>query len=114
MERFAEEIKHRLGTLGLSQAELARRAGVTERAFNHYMSGRSEPSLATLVRVSDVLGCTPNDLLLGSEGVASREKSGKLLAQANALCQCMDERNLMLAIDILKCIANPRVGDREH
>ena len=58
----------------LTQAELARRSGVTERAFQHYLSGRSEPSLATLVRIASALGCTPNDLL----GVgASRESAGQ-------------------------------------
>jgi len=49
--------------LGISNAEAARRVGLDERRYAHYASGRREPDLATLVRISDALGTSPNWLL---------------------------------------------------
>jgi transcriptional regulator with XRE-family HTH domain len=48
--------------------EVARRAGLSERRYGNYVSGRREPDLATLVRIASVLAMTPNDLL-GSQAL---------------------------------------------
>lgn len=48
----------------MSNAEVARRAGLSERRYGNYVSGRREPDLATLVRIASVLATTPNDLLI--------------------------------------------------
>ncbi|MCO5158522.1 MAG: helix-turn-helix domain-containing protein [Aquamicrobium sp.] len=65
MELFAANLRKRAGELGLSNAEVARRAGLSERRYGNYVSGRREPDLATLVRIASVLATTPNDLLTG-------------------------------------------------
>jgi uncharacterized protein len=41
---------------GLTQAELARRAGVTQSVVSAYESGRREPALSTLVRLVEATG----------------------------------------------------------
>jgi len=43
---------------GLTQAELARRAGVTQSVISAYESGRREPALSTLSRLVDATGAT--------------------------------------------------------
>jgi len=63
MESFAANLKKRAQELGLSNAEVARRAGLTERRYGNYITGRREPDLATLVRIARVLETTPNVLL---------------------------------------------------
>jgi transcriptional regulator with XRE-family HTH domain len=63
MEAFASNLRKRAEALGISHAEAARRIGLSERRYGNYVSGRREPDLATLVRIADVLGTTPNDLL---------------------------------------------------
>lgn len=63
MESFAANLKKRAQELGLSNAEVARRAGLTERRYGNYITGRREPDLATLVRIANVLGSSPNSLL---------------------------------------------------
>ena len=63
MDIFAERVRQRADELQLSLAEVARRAGVSDRSLSHYLAQRSEPNLATLVRLAAVLGTTPNDLL---------------------------------------------------
>ena len=44
-------------TAGLSQAELAARAGVTQSVVSVYESGRRQPSLPTLAALVDAAGC---------------------------------------------------------
>ena len=63
MEKFAKRLRDRAKQLGISNAEAARRAGLDERRYAHYASGRREPDLATLVKIADTLGTTPNWLL---------------------------------------------------
>ncbi|MGI6244603.1 MAG: helix-turn-helix domain-containing protein [Pseudochelatococcus sp.] len=63
MEPFATNLRKRAEELGISNAEAARRAGLSERRYGNYVSGRREPDLATLVRIATVLGTTPNELL---------------------------------------------------
>jgi uncharacterized protein len=43
---------------GLTQAELARRAGVTQSVISAYESGRREPALATLARLVEATGAS--------------------------------------------------------
>lgn len=64
MELFATNLRRRAEELGISNAEVARRAGLSERRYGNYVSGRREPDLATLVRIASVLAATPNDLLI--------------------------------------------------
>ena len=50
---------------GWSQAELARRIGVSTSAVGMYEQGRREPSLGLLVRLAQELGVTTDYLLTG-------------------------------------------------
>lgn len=52
--------------LNLSDAEVARRDGLAERRYGHYVRSTHEPDYATLVRISAALDVTPNDLLLSA------------------------------------------------
>ncbi len=47
---------------GLSQAELARRAGITRQALSAIEAGRYVPSVAVALRLAHVLGCPVEDL----------------------------------------------------
>jgi transcriptional regulator with XRE-family HTH domain len=71
MQTFARAVRERAKELQLSHAEIARRCGLTERRFGHYVTGAREPDLATLVKISAVLETTPN-ALLGLEHAAKR------------------------------------------
>ncbi len=78
MEPFAANLKKRAEDLGISNAEVARRAGLSERRYGNYVSGRREPDLATLVRIASVLATTPNALLTTE---TPAETSGELTRQ---------------------------------
>jgi len=88
MDTLAQSLRRRAEELGLSHAEIARRVGVSERRYGHYVAGRNEPDLATLVRVAKVLETTPNDLLgFGPEPKRSRRVllKDRLTVAANAM-----------------------------
>lgn len=57
-------------SMGLSQAELAKRIGVSTSAVGMYEQGRREPSLDLVVRLAKEFGVTTDYLLLG-ESTAS-------------------------------------------
>ena len=80
---FAKNLKSRAEELGLSHAEVARRVGLSERRYAHYVSGRNEPDLAMLVKIADVLCSSPNELL----GVRSHstEHSKRIILQDRLL-----------------------------
>jgi transcriptional regulator with XRE-family HTH domain len=52
--------------LGLNQSEVAGRVGISNEVYGRLERGLMTPRLATFLRLCDVLGVEPNDLLLGS------------------------------------------------
>ncbi|RKR75231.1 helix-turn-helix domain-containing protein [Frondihabitans australicus] len=48
---------------GLTLAQLAERAGVSQPHLSQMENGKASPSIATLFRLADALGVTPQDLL---------------------------------------------------
>lgn len=65
-------IKAKRLALNLTQKEMAMRLGLTQPAYCCIENGTRNPSLVALVRLSDVFGCTVDELLRdgGMEGGA--------------------------------------------
>ncbi|UJW77649.1 helix-turn-helix domain-containing protein [Rhizobium sp. SL42] len=75
MEPFATNLRQRAAQLGISNAEAARRAGLSERRYGNYVSGQREPDLATLVKIAGVLATSVNNLLSApTETLVSTQK----------------------------------------
>jgi transcriptional regulator with XRE-family HTH domain len=104
MEIFVERLQKRARELSLSQAEVARLAGLNERRFNHYARGRRQPDLATLVRIAETLKTTPN-WLLGVDVVAGDDQRARVEANIAATCQTLDADRLDIALAILTTLA---------
>lgn len=51
--------------VGLTQAALAMKIGVTQQAVASWEAGKTLPRPAMLLRLADVLGCTVDELLRG-------------------------------------------------
>lgn len=43
--------------------DLADRLGVTEPAIHHYIQGRNHPSAEKLIKLSEITGIPPNELM---------------------------------------------------
>ena len=72
-------------TAGWSQAELARRLGISPSTVGMYEQGRREPDSQMLVALSELFGVTIDYLVKGSpETRQDRE------AVADTVCHCVD------------------------
>lgn len=63
LKRFGENLKKILQDNGMSQKEFASAVGTTECAVSRYVNGLRGPSLSTLVKIRDVLGCSWEELM---------------------------------------------------
>lgn len=48
---------------GLTQEELEERSGLTQQYLSSLENGRRNPTVLTLVRLAEALGCTPVELI---------------------------------------------------
>ena len=110
MEGVGERLRKRARDLGLPSAEVARRAGLSAQRYAHYIAGRREPGLATLVRICRVLDVTPNDLLIGAKKSVAASKENKLKARLMAAANALDPQDLQLAVSQTEAIVRHRTA----
>lgn len=108
MEPFATNLRKRAEALGISNAEAARRAGLSERRYGNYVSGRREPDLATLVRIASVLATTPNDLL--SEAVEQSSATQLIRERIIAAVTALGKADLERVAVMVEALAKHRAG----
>ena len=75
---------------GLSQAELARRAGIPRSVLNVYLRGRREPGAAALVRLAAAAGFDLEPTK--REPPVDAERAGKILVQVLGLAEALPFR----------------------
>lgn len=108
MESFAANLKKRAHELGLSNAEVARRAGLTERRYGNYITGRREPDLATLVRIATVLESTPNTLLSFDQQATPQTADDLLKAKIASAANALTGGDLELMAVAMQAVASHR------
>lgn len=106
MELFATNLRRRAEELGISNAEVARRAGLSERRYGNYVSGRREPDLATLVKIASVLATTPNDLLTKADFTIAEE--GRTQERAVAALAALHADDLDRVVIMIEALAASR------
>jgi transcriptional regulator with XRE-family HTH domain len=75
---------------GLSQAELARRAGISRSVLNVYLRGRREPGADALVRLAAAAGFDLEPTR--REPPVDPERAGKILVQVLELAEALPFR----------------------
>jgi transcriptional regulator with XRE-family HTH domain len=70
--RLARVIARRRAGAGLTQAGLARAAGVTQAHVSQVEAGENTPSLAVLARIAAALGASVGDLVEGGMAAEAR------------------------------------------
>ncbi|MBY3265310.1 helix-turn-helix transcriptional regulator [Rhizobium laguerreae] len=98
MDILSKRLRERAEQLGISNAEAARRVGLDERRYAHYVGGRREPDLATLLRIASSLGTTPNWLLGVTERADAAAEMSDLLARFANAANGMTLEELQLCI----------------
>ncbi|MGC4024389.1 MAG: helix-turn-helix transcriptional regulator [Mesorhizobium sp.] len=104
MELFAANLRKRAEELGISNAEVARRADLSERRYGNYVSGRREPDLATLAKIAAVLQSSPN-ILLGYETNDGKTKRRMLTDRLNVAAHAMGDRELEITVIQAEAVA---------
>jgi transcriptional regulator with XRE-family HTH domain len=105
MEALSRNLRRRAKELGLSDAEVARRAGLSERRYGHYVAGTREPDFATFLRICEVLAVTPNDLLVAPPGDQPGMREIATMQIVSAL-SAMDVGKLSLAVKLIRVVAD--------
>lgn len=60
---ISENIKREIEQSGLRKSEIAIAIGVSKATISQYLSGRAQPSLATLAKLCVILDCSADDIL---------------------------------------------------
>jgi transcriptional regulator with XRE-family HTH domain len=107
MDGFGARLAARARELGLSHAEVARRAGLSERRFGNYVADYREPDLQTLAALAKVL-LIKTDALLGLASDKPESDRGRLLAEIDAALRHLPESDLELISIQLRAVAERR------
>ena len=106
MEPLAKRLRERARELGLSDAEVGRRAGLSERRYGNYTRGVREPDLATLMRICGVLDITPNDLLADERAPVTEHAAW--LSRLNATARDLSPDDLRVAVMQIEALRSSR------
>lgn len=105
METLAKNLKERAKHLGISNAEAARRSGLEERAYAHYVANRRDPSIVSLVKIAEKLGTTPNTLLGIDESHLADTQKNELVNRFISAANLMPSDALELCVVQAEAIA---------
>jgi transcriptional regulator with XRE-family HTH domain len=108
MDRFASQLRRRSEELNISQAEAARRSGMSEGRYGHYANGIREPDLATLVRIAKALQTTPNWLLGFTSEKSDQSRRALLKDRLHSATNALRDNDLESLIVQIEALANFR------
>ena len=60
---ITENLKREIEQSGFKKSDIAKSIGVTSATISQYLSGRAQPTLATLSKLCVVLDCSADDIL---------------------------------------------------
>jgi transcriptional regulator with XRE-family HTH domain len=104
MQQFGNNLRRRAKELGLTDAEVARRVGISERRYGFYVTGDREPDLATLLRIVDILQ-THADQLLRPWNESEPSETDRLKAQIQSSAAALPGDRLQLLADVAATFA---------
>ncbi len=62
-QKITNNLRAEIENSGKSKTEIARGIGVTRSTISQYLSGRAQPTLATLSKLCNFLDCSADDIL---------------------------------------------------
>ncbi|WP_367718311.1 helix-turn-helix transcriptional regulator [Nitratireductor sp. GISD-1A_MAKvit] len=104
MQQFGNNLRRRAKELGLTDAEVARRVGSSERRYGFYVTGDRESDLATLLRIANVLQVDA-DRLLRPWDEAEPSKADRLIAQIQSSAAALPGDRFQLLADVAATFA---------
>lgn len=90
---FSDRLREALKESGLTQKDLAEKAGITEAAVSHYLKGDRLPRAAVASRIAYILGTSSDYLMSGTAGDKDAEiLEAKRLIARNVKNMSIEER----------------------
>lgn len=112
MQVFSERLRQRARELGLADAEVARRAGLTERRYGNYVAGIREPDLATLLKIASALSSSPDQLLGLSATKSAKSDRDRMTARLMGVTGILPIDDLERVLVQVEALAKHRVAPR--
>jgi transcriptional regulator with XRE-family HTH domain len=109
---FGQRLREFARELSLSDAEVARRSGLTERRYGHYVTGAREPDLATVLRICRTLNCSPNELLDWPEPAKRRSPQDRLERQLLSAARNLSKAHLEVLVIEAQALARHAPSSR--
>lgn len=92
-------IKEIRESIGISQAEAARRIGISRQAYWNYETEKRQADYETLLRIAEAFGCSVGDLLgepVKKIAALVDDQSGKDEDEIRAMCQMLSDDSLLM------------------
>ena len=105
LEKFGQALRARAKELGLADAEVARRAGLSQSRYANYVMGVRQPDFDTLLRICRVLDISPNELLGYCPRVAPADEDDLLVQRIIAAALVLETGGLRVAAAVLDALA---------
>lgn len=108
MKGLGQRLRERARELGLADATVAERLGLSQQRYQNYTSDQTEPDLETLVRICHALSIDPN-AVLGLDAPGTEADDGAVLrARIAAAVSTMAVPTLRVTAAVVDTLA------REH
>lgn len=109
MQGFGARLRLRAEALGLSDAAIADRLGLSQQRYHYYVSDRNEPDLAMLARICRVLDVGPG-WLLGMAPDHVLEEDELLRSRVAAAVASLDPQTMELVAVMVEAAAKRRTA----
>ncbi len=107
------QLKTRAENLGLKGAEVARRAGLSPKRYNNYVSGLRVPGLKSLQRISNVLKTSVDELLDPDWALMHRdEATHRAMSQLKDALGDLHNKDIQFIADLATFVGSNRENDR--
>ncbi|MCW9044876.1 MAG: helix-turn-helix transcriptional regulator [Alphaproteobacteria bacterium] len=112
MKEFGKHLRDRARALGMTDADVARQAGLSEPRYGHYVRGAREPNLELLCKISRVLGVSPNDLLGFEKNQSDDEARNQQIWRINTALNSLSLKDLELSVLLIEAVLKSRLPDK--
>ncbi len=108
MKDFGKRLRDRARALGMSDADVARQAGLSEPRYGHYVRGAREPNLELMCKISRVLGVTPNALLGFEADPSDDEERNQHIWRIKTALDTLSNDDLELTVLLIEALLKSR------
>lgn len=108
MKGLGQRLRDRARELGLADATIAERLGLSQQRYHNYVSDQTEPDYETLLRICRALDTTPNAVLGTEPPRAEPDEAEMLRARIAATANTMAAETLRITAAVVDVLA------REH